>query len=114
MFWNSNISTFICSILIAKDNQPGTSKVKKSLKTESIHKLNIESFKIGENIHKLEAESTKLKNSLTRHSKGSIHYNNLVSQYNEKQKEIGKLRVSEKQITAEQKERKVKSKSSIF
>ncbi|XP_053987563.1 zinc finger CCCH-type with G patch domain-containing protein-like [Hylaeus volcanicus] len=112
-----NIFNFINATLGDKsktDTQTSTSKSKNYLKTESNRQLNVASLQIGENILRLERESSKLKESLTRHAKGSVHYNNIVMKYNEKQKEIVDLRASEKNIVAEQNQRKNKAKLSIF
>lgn len=72
------------------------------------------SFQIGENIAKLEKEAAKLKVSLGKHAKGSIPYNSIVIQYNEKQKELESLRKSEKNIATEQSHRKTKAKLTVF
>lgn len=96
------------------ETQTSTSKSKNNLKTESNRQLNVASFRIGENILRLERESSKLKESLARHTKGSVHYNNILMKYNEKQKELLDLRASEKNIVAEQNQRKNRAKLSIF
>lgn len=87
---------------------------KDKLRTESDRNLNVASFRIGENINRLEKESLKLKESLAKYAKGSILYNNIAMKYNEKQKELTNLRASEKNIVAEQNQRKNKAKLSIF
>ncbi|XP_031849475.1 zinc finger CCCH-type with G patch domain-containing protein [Nomia melanderi] len=113
----NNVFNFINATLGDKPkNQPQTSitKSKSDLKTESNRQLNVASLQIGENILRLERESSKLKESLGRHAKGSIQYNNIVMKYNEKQKELVDLRASEKNITAEQNQRKNRAKLSIF
>lgn len=51
---------------------------------------------------------------MTRHAKGSVHYNNIIMKYNEKQKELVNLRASEKSIAVEQDQRKNRAKLSIF
>lgn len=51
---------------------------------------------------------------MTRHAKGSVHYNNIIMKYNEKQKELISLRASEKSIAVEQDQRKNRAKLSIF
>lgn len=51
---------------------------------------------------------------MTRHAKGSVHYNNIIMKYNEKQKELVSLRASEKSIAVEQDQRKNRAKLSIF
>lgn len=84
------------------------------MKTESNWNLNVANFQIGEGISRLERESLKLKNSMTRHSKDSAPYKNILAQYNQKQKELTDLRTCEKNITAEQTQRKNKAKLSIF
>ncbi|XP_076627354.1 zinc finger CCCH-type with G patch domain-containing protein [Colletes latitarsis] len=112
-----NIFNFLNTTLGNKsenETQTSTSKNKNDLKTESNRQLNVASFKIGENILRLERESSKLKESLTRHTKGSVLYNNIVTKYNEKQKELVDLRASEKNIAAEQNQRKNRAKLSIF
>lgn len=76
--------------------------------------LNIANFQVGENISRLEREISKLEKSLTRHAKGSAPHNNLVMQYNEKQKDLTNLKASEKNIVAEQNQRKNKAKLTIF
>jgi uncharacterized protein YdcH (DUF465 family) len=81
---------------------------------ESNKNLSIASYEIGENISRLEKESAKLQNNLLQFSKGSVHYNNIVSKYNETQKQITKLRASEKRISAEQSQRKFKAKLTEF
>ncbi|KAG8034465.1 hypothetical protein G9C98_007541 [Cotesia typhae] len=92
-----------------KDNsKPSSSNSRKSLKTESTRDLNVASFRISEDITKLERESSKLMNSLGKHPKGSIPYNNLVVQYNDKQNKLTHLRSKQKNITAEQNDRKDK------
>lgn len=98
----------------AKEDKPNNSQSKDKLRTESDRNLNVASFQIGENINRLEKESLKLKESLAKYAKGSILYNNIVIKYNEKQKELTNLRASEKNIVAEQNQRKNKAKLSIF
>lgn len=72
------------------------------------------SFQVGENISRLEKESSKLKESLAKHAKGSVLYNNIAMKYNEKQKELTNLRASERNIVAEQNQRKDKAKLTVF
>lgn len=72
------------------------------------------SFQVGENITRLEKESSKLMDSLVRHPKGSVPYNNIAMQYNEKQNEIAGLRSTQRHIAAEQNQRKDKAKLSVF
>ncbi|XP_057325793.1 zinc finger CCCH-type with G patch domain-containing protein [Microplitis mediator] len=106
-----NVFDFINNTLgdIPKDNsKPSSSNSRKSLKTETTRDLNLASFRIDEDIKKLEHESSKLMNSLGKYSKGSIPYNNLVIQYNDKQNQLTHLRFKLKNITAEQKDRKDK------
>lgn len=112
----NNVFNFINATLgdKPKSDARNISKGKSSLKTESNRQLNVASFQIGENILRLERESAKLKESLSRHTKGSVHYNNIVMKYNEKQKELVGLRASEKSIAAEQDQRKNRAKLSIF
>ncbi|XP_003699862.1 zinc finger CCCH-type with G patch domain-containing protein [Megachile rotundata] len=113
----NNVFNFINSTLGDKpkiETQNTISKNKNNLKTETNRQLNVASFQIGENILRLEKESTKLKESLTKHVKGSVHYNNIAMKYNEKQKELVGLRASQKSITAEQDQRKSRAKLSIF
>ncbi|KAK2584135.1 hypothetical protein KPH14_006569 [Odynerus spinipes] len=95
-------------------NVASTSKSKRNLKKESNWSLNVANFQVGENITRLEKESLKLKNSMTRHSKDSTPYKSILAQYNQKQKELNDLRACEKNITAEQTQRKNKAKLSIF
>nr|XP_033327619.1 zinc finger CCCH-type with G patch domain-containing protein isoform X1 [Megalopta genalis] len=96
------------------ETQTSNTKSKNDLKTESNRQLNVASLQIGENILRVERESSKLKESLGRHAKGSIQYNAIAMKYNEKQKELVDLRASEKNITAEQNQRKSRAKLSIF
>ncbi|XP_014295690.1 zinc finger CCCH-type with G patch domain-containing protein [Microplitis demolitor] len=106
-----NVFDFINNTLgdIPKDNsKPSSSNSRKSLKTETTRDLNLASFRIDEDIKKLENESSKLMNSLGKCPKGSIPYNNLVIQYNDKQNKLTHLRFKLKNITAEQKDRKDK------
>ncbi|KAG6801930.1 zinc finger CCCH-type with G patch domain-containing protein [Apis mellifera caucasica] len=113
----NNIFNFINATLGDKPKneiQKNISKGKNNLKTESNRQLNVASLQIGETILRLERESTKLKESLTRHAKGSVHYNNIIMKYNEKQKELVSLRASEKSIAVEQDQRKNRAKLSIF
>lgn len=95
-------------------NAASTSNSRHNLKTETNWNLNVANFQVGENINKLERESLKLKNSMARHSKDSILYESILAQYNEKQKELTDLRICEKNIMAEQTQRKNKAKLSIF
>lgn len=96
------------------DNAAGSSRSKGKLKMESNYNLNVASFQVGEDISRLERESSKLKESMSRHAKGSVLYNNIAMRYNEKQKELANLRVSERSIVAEQNQRKDKAKLTIF
>lgn len=84
------------------------------IKTISDKTLNITSFQIAENISKLEKESNKLKDSLTKHSKNSPAYNNIVQRFNSLQNEINNLRTSEKNVVSEQRNRKNREKLTIF
>ncbi|EFN81050.1 zinc finger CCCH-type with G patch domain-containing protein [Harpegnathos saltator] len=113
---NSNVFNFINKTLGDKpkdDNVAGSSRSGK-LRKESNYNLNVASFQVGENISRLKRESSKLKESMSRHTKGSVLYNNIVMKYNEKQKELTNLRASEKNIVAEQNQRKDKAKLTIF
>ncbi|KAK9310675.1 hypothetical protein QLX08_000011 [Tetragonisca angustula] len=112
----NNVFNFINATLgdKSKTETRNISKGKNNLKAESNRQLNVASFQIGENILRLERESAKLKESLSRHAKGSVHYNNIIMKYNEKQKELISLRASEKSIAAEQDQRKSRAKLSIF
>ncbi|XP_076756222.1 zinc finger CCCH-type with G patch domain-containing protein [Xylocopa sonorina] len=112
-----NVFNFINATIGDKpktESQNNISKTKSNLKTESNRQLNVASLQIGENILRLERESMKLKESLARHAKGSVHYNNIILKYNEKQTELIGLRASEKSIAAEQDQRKNRAKLSIF
>ncbi|XP_066597078.1 zinc finger CCCH-type with G patch domain-containing protein isoform X2 [Prorops nasuta] len=112
-----NVFNFLNSTLGDKRNDdalPCTSKSQINLKTETAQNLNVASFEIGENIAKLEKESLKLKSSLVRHAKGSPLYNSIITQYNDRQKQLINLRASEKSIADEQKQRRNKAKLSIF
>lgn len=106
-----NCIHMIC-YLVAKDDAGNSSRGK--LKTESNRNLNVASFQVGEDISRLEKESSKLKESMARHTKGSTLYNNIVIKYNETQKELTNLRASEKNIVAEQNQRKNKAKLTVF
>ncbi|KAK0179792.1 hypothetical protein PV327_005510 [Microctonus hyperodae] len=115
----SNVFNFINNTLGDKPDDidkctPSSSDIKKSLKTETTRNLNVASFRIDENITKLERESTKLMNSLVKYAKGSIPYNNIVMQYNEKQNELIQLRMKQRNISTEQNHRKDKAKLSVF
>ncbi|XP_078045261.1 zinc finger CCCH-type with G patch domain-containing protein [Augochlora pura] len=112
-----NVFNFINATLGDKpknETQTSSTKSKNDLKTESNRQLNVASLQIGENILRVERESSKLRESLARHAKGSIQYNTIAMKYNEKQKELVDLRASEKNITAEQNQRKNRAKLSIF
>ncbi|KYQ46904.1 Zinc finger CCCH-type with G patch domain-containing protein [Trachymyrmex zeteki] len=111
-----NVFNFINEALGDKreENIASSLQSKDKLRTESNRNLNVASFQIGEHINRLERESSKLKESLTKHAKGSVFYNSIAMKYNEKQKELTNLRVSEKSIVAEQNQRKNKVKLSIF
>ncbi|CAK9821789.1 Zinc finger CCCH-type with G patch domain-containing protein [Anthophora retusa] len=112
-----NVFNFINATLGDKpktETQTNTPKSKSNLKTESNRQLNIASFQVRENIVRLERESTKLRESLARHAKGSVHYNNIVMKCNEKEQELISLRASERNIAAEQDQRKNRAKLSIF
>ncbi|XP_014473719.1 PREDICTED: zinc finger CCCH-type with G patch domain-containing protein [Dinoponera quadriceps] len=114
---NSNVFNFINKTLGDKpkdDNAAGSSRSKDKLRIESNYNLNVASFRVGEDISRLEKESSKLKESMARHTKGSALYNNIVMKYNEKQKELNNLRTSERNIIAEQNQRKDKAKLTIF
>lgn len=110
------LNTTLNSTLIENKNKntPSTSKSKQNLKSESNWNLNVANFQVGEDITRLERESLKLKNSMTRHSKDSTLYKSILAQYNQKQKELTDLRACEKNIMAEQTQRKNKAKLSIF
>ncbi|XP_043500438.1 zinc finger CCCH-type with G patch domain-containing protein [Polistes fuscatus] len=110
------LNTTLNTTLVENKNKDvaSTSKSKCNLKTESNWKLNVANFQVGEDINRLERESLKLKNSMTRHSKDSTPYKNILAQYNEKQKKLIELRACEKNIAAEQTQRKNKAKLSIF
>ncbi|XP_046417487.1 zinc finger CCCH-type with G patch domain-containing protein [Neodiprion fabricii] len=113
----NNVFNFINATLGDKsqdDSKPSSSTDKTNLKTETSQKLNVASLQISENIRRLEKDALKLRESLGRHSKGTLPYNNIILQYNQKQKEIGDLRVAEKKISAEQNHRKTKAKLTIF
>ncbi|XP_017755554.1 PREDICTED: zinc finger CCCH-type with G patch domain-containing protein [Eufriesea mexicana] len=113
----NNVFNFINATLGDKpksEMQRNISKNKNNLKTESNRQLNVARFQIGENILRLERESTKLKESLARHTKGSVHYNNIIMKYNDTQKELISLKASDRSIAAEQDQRKNRAKLSIF
>ncbi|XP_012284436.1 zinc finger CCCH-type with G patch domain-containing protein isoform X2 [Orussus abietinus] len=110
----NNVFNIINAALGEDKNKPSSSKNRTDFKTESNRKLNVASFQISENIARLEKESLKLKDSLGRHAKGSLHYNNIVLQYNEKQRQLTDLRTCERHITAEQNQRKNKTKLTVF
>ncbi|XP_011049578.1 PREDICTED: zinc finger CCCH-type with G patch domain-containing protein [Acromyrmex echinatior] len=113
---DNDVFNFINKALSDKpeENIASSLQSKDKLKTESNRNLNVASFQIGEHINRLERESLKLKESLTKHAKGSVFYNSIAMKYNEKQKELTNLRASEKNIVAEQNQRKNKVKLSIF
>lgn len=113
---DNNIFNFINKTLgdKPKENTASSLQSKNKLRTESNRNLNVASFQIGENINRLEKEALKLKESLTKYAKGSILYNNIVMKYNEKQKELTNLKASEKNIVAEQNQRKTKAKLYVF
>lgn len=100
--------------ITAKEPEPSSSKLHKELKKESNKNLSIASYQIGEDISKLEKQSSEFRNHMAQFSKGSIQYNNTVSKYNEAQKQIAKLKASEKRIAAEQNQRKFKAKLTEF
>ncbi|KAF7403667.1 hypothetical protein HZH68_006461 [Vespula germanica] len=110
------LNTTLNATLVENKNKDvaSTSKSKCNVKAESNWNLNVANFQIGEGISRLERESLKLKNSMTRHSKDSAPYKNILAQYNQKQKELTELRTCEKNIIAEQTQRKNKAKLSIF
>ncbi|XP_015126841.1 zinc finger CCCH-type with G patch domain-containing protein [Diachasma alloeum] len=91
-----------------------SSKCKNSFRAATNRGLNVANFQVGENITKLERESLLLMNSLRKHAKGSIPYNNIVIQYNDKQAELTNLRSQQKNIVSEQNHRKDKTKLSVF
>lgn len=113
---DNNVFNFINKALgdKPKESSASSSQSKDKLRTESTRNLNVASFQIGENINRLERESSKLKESLMKHAKGSVLYNSIAIRYNEKQKELTNLRASEKNIVAEQNQRKTKAKFSVF
>ncbi|KAL6255020.1 hypothetical protein P5V15_013354 [Pogonomyrmex californicus] len=112
---DSNVFNFINKALSnGPEHYTDSSQNKDKLKTKSNRNLNVASFQIGENINRLERESLKLKELLGRHAKNSTFYNSIAIKYNEKQRELTDLRASEKNITAEQNQRKNKAKLSIF
>ncbi|XP_043275966.1 zinc finger CCCH-type with G patch domain-containing protein [Venturia canescens] len=113
----NNVFNFINTTLGDKpsnENEPGSSKGKSHYKSHTNRGLNVASFEISENITRLEKESSKLMNSLGRHAKGSLPYNNIVLQYNEKQSELAGLRSTQNHIATEQNQRKDKAKLSVF
>ena len=108
---NKNIYIFS---LVESEPEASSSRTHKELKKESSKNLNIVNYQIGQDISRLEKESSKLQSNLTRYSQGSVQYNNIVAKYNETQKNITKLRASEKRIAAEQNQRKFKAKITEF
>ncbi|XP_034945581.1 zinc finger CCCH-type with G patch domain-containing protein isoform X2 [Chelonus insularis] len=111
---NSTVFNFINDTLGIENLKPGSSKMKTNLKGESTRDLNVANFRVGEDILRLERESLKLMNSLGKYSKGSLPYNNIIIQYNEKQNELLHLRSKQKNIITEQSHRKDKAKLSVF
>ncbi|XP_063972583.1 zinc finger CCCH-type with G patch domain-containing protein [Diachasmimorpha longicaudata] len=112
-----NIFDFINNSLSDKQvatSQATSSKAKNPFKGETNRGLNVANFQVGENITKLEKESLFLVNSLRKHAKGSVPYNNIVVQYNDKQAELTNLRSQQKNILSEQNHRKDKTKLSVF
>ncbi|XP_058802705.1 zinc finger CCCH-type with G patch domain-containing protein [Phymastichus coffea] len=97
-----------------KDSESSSSKTYKDLKKESDKNLSVVSYKIGGDISRLEKESSKLQKHLKQFSQGSVQYNNIASKYNETQKQISKLKASEKRIASEQNQRKLKMKMTEF
>lgn len=113
--------TFFFIFLAEAEEGPSCSKKssqiaegRSKMKNMSDKELNVQSYQIGNNISSLEKESKVLKKSLTRHEKYSPAYNNIVQRFNDKQKEIVKLKTSEKNIASEQRNRKNRDKLTIF
>ncbi|XP_011306166.1 zinc finger CCCH-type with G patch domain-containing protein isoform X2 [Fopius arisanus] len=112
-----NIFDFINTTLSDKldGGEPSSSKNSKtSFKAATNRGLNVANFQVSESITKLERESSLLLNSLRKHAKGTIPYNNIVIQYNDKQNELINLRSQQKNIVSEQTHRKDKTKLSVF
>jgi len=86
------------------------------LKGLSGRKLNVESFEIGESIRRVEREMADLKRSLQRHgTRGdSTTVSQIQSRLDSKQKELDRLKASEKSLADEQKQRKSSTKLTIF
>lgn len=84
------------------------------MKKESSKNLTLASIQIENEILKLEKESSKLEKILTQFPEGGIHYNNAISKYSEVQTQISKLKASEKRISSEQSQRKLRAKMSEF
>ena len=112
---------FCIFILVEAEEGPSCSKQssqivesRTNMKSMSDKELNVSSYKIGNNISSLEKESNVLKKSLGRHEKYSPAYNNIVQRFNDKQKEIVKLKTSERHIASEQRHRKNRKKLTVF
>lgn len=82
----------------------------------SREKLNVQSLQIGEEIRRAERDITKMKQSLQRQSdRGDlVSVSHMRSRLAEKEKELDRLRASDRTIVNEQKQRKSSSKLTIF
>lgn len=82
----------------------------------SREKLNVQSLQIGEEIRRAERDITKMKQSLQRQSdRGDLaSVSQMRSRLAEKEKELDRLRASDRTIVNEQKQRKSSSKLTIF
>lgn len=82
----------------------------------SREKLNVQSLQIGEEIRRAERDITKMKQSLQRQSdRGDLaSVSHMRSRLAEKEKELDRLRASDRTIVNEQKQRKSSSKLTIF
>lgn len=82
----------------------------------SREKLNVQSLQIGEEILKTERELTKIKGTLQRQiDRGDLaSVSHVRTRLAEKEKELDRLRASDRTIVNEQKQRKSSSKLTIF
>lgn len=79
-------------------------------------KLNVQSLQIGDEMRKVEREIVKMKESLQRQSeRGDLaSVSKIRLRLEEKEKDLDRLRASDRHIVNEQKQRKSSSKLTIF
>ena len=82
----------------------------------SREKLNVQSLQIGEGIRRAEQEIAKMKESLRRQNErgDSASASQIQSRLNDKEKELDRLRRTDRTISNEQKQRKSSTKLTIF